>query len=81
MLGDDGNMLRCKTPPITSREIMGVSIMLNGNNLLQKLDERVVRVSAIQSLKQVNAMTAEQLSRRWCIGLGKAKMALQVTAQ
>jgi hypothetical protein len=80
MIGDDGNILRRETPPITSREIMQVSIIHNGENLLHQLDSHV-RVSSIQSSSRSNAVTAEQLSKRWNIGLDKAKKTLLVTTQ
>ncbi len=80
MIGDDGDLLRPATPPITSREIMRVSIIPNGENLLHKLTSKV-RISSIQSTPRSNAVTAEQLSSRWNIGLDKAKRTLQVTTQ
>jgi hypothetical protein len=44
--------------------------MINGENLLCQLNAHG-RVLAIQSYTQLNAVTAEQLSWRWNIGLEK----------
>jgi hypothetical protein len=87
MIGDDGNILRRENPPMTSREIMQVqssntfpSIMLPGELLSDALDSQVC-ISALQSSTRTNAVTPEQLSQRWNIGLPKAKKTLLVTTQ
>jgi hypothetical protein len=84
MIGDNGNILQRESPPMTSQEIMGLSsvpsIMLPDEELLHRLTANV-RISAIHSTTRTNAVTAEQLSRRWNIGLDKAKKTLQVTTQ
>jgi hypothetical protein len=87
MIGDDGNILRRETPAMTSREIMHMSsspvapsIILDEAELIARFDVNV-RVSAIRSTARSNAVTPEQLSRRWNIGIEKAKKTLQVTTQ
>jgi hypothetical protein len=85
MTGDDGNILRRETLPLTACNIMSVStlpprIILLDDNLLTNLVSHV-HVSAIHSSRRANAVTPEQLSSRWNIGLRKAKQTLQVTTQ
>jgi hypothetical protein len=87
IIGDDGNILRRETPPMTSCEIMHMasspckpSILLNGKNILLVLDSQV-KVLAVNSFTWVNNVTPEQLSKHWNIGLGKAKKTLMVTTQ
>jgi hypothetical protein len=54
--------------------------MLNGEDFAYALASHV-RISAIQSSKQSNTMTPKELSRRWNIGLDKAKKTLNITMQ
>jgi hypothetical protein len=84
MIGDDGNVLRRETPPMTSREIVmtarrcvAPAIMHTDEEILQRFETQV-QVSAIQSTTRANAVTPVQLSDRWNIGLDKAKKTLQV---
>jgi hypothetical protein len=84
MIGDDGNVLHREWTLITAREIMsfnrGPSIIHDDTQLLDALDSQV-KISAIKSSTRANAITAEQLEKRWNIGLSKAKKTLKVTTQ
>jgi hypothetical protein len=85
MTGDDGTILRRETPPLTARTIMSSStrpprITLPDEHLLTQLTAQV-RVLAINSSRRANAVTPEQLSSRWHIGLRKAEQTLKVTTQ
>jgi hypothetical protein len=57
-----------------------MSIIHSNDQFIRAL-ERQVRVSALHSTTRANAVTAEQLSERWNIGLTKAKKMLNVTTQ
>jgi hypothetical protein len=76
MIGDNGNILRRETPPITSRHIMTSSshipcIIFHDEHLLAQLSSHM----------HVSAFSALQRSQRWNIGIKKAKKTLQVTTQ
>jgi hypothetical protein len=54
--------------------------MHNDEHFLHALDEQV-HIFALHSSTRANAVTAQQLARRWNIGLNKAKKTLKVTTQ